>query len=118
LSDIEDMVKNKEIEDTRESRLDVLKKFKHKRPGNPDTHTISFFTDDEFEVWAEDIREYSRRGFPFTERKVRVMMQNAVRKHYELAGEEFDDRPKSLGGQIPDFGTCFMKRSAVSSFLW
>ena len=103
------MVETGEIENTTEARMLAAKAYKLKVLGNPYMSGRNYFTEDEFEVWAESIREYSRMGFPFNAAQVRDLMRQAVREQLDkdkaeglIQGYEEED--------IPNFGEKFMKR--------
>jgi hypothetical protein len=67
-----------------ESCLLALEDFELKLVGNPNMRGNSFFTEEYFYIWAEQVREYSHMGFPFTERRLQAMMQEAAREHHNL----------------------------------
>lgn len=115
ITDIEAMVTSKQIPDTVEARLGAAQVINPKIKGNPDLKEQSFYTDYEFQVWAESVREYSRVGWPFSETRFREMLQDGVRAGYQKMVEDgdiskWDNATKSNGGDIPDFGYSFMKR--------
>ena len=100
-SDIESMVATKVIPDTTEARLGAAETLSPKSSGNPDLKEQSFFTDYEFEVWAESVREYSRMGWPFSESRFREMLQDGVRAGYRKMVHSIVDHAASfaaLGG--------------------
>jgi hypothetical protein len=110
---IEGAFTESEVPVTLAARLQAVEEFTLNPQGNPQLRGQSYYTNDEFEVWAECVREHSRMGFPFTEADLKCMMQAGVRDQLQKDFEaglinEFVDKERHAGGDIPDFGSCFI----------
>ena len=116
---IENFVANNEIEDTLEARLTAAAKNLVKARGNPLFGRVSYFTEEEFDVFAEGVKEAGAMGFMYTEGQLREVLQNGVRADYEklakYSGIKWVDAisPK---GDIPAFGKNFMSRLVHQKF--
>jgi hypothetical protein len=113
LIDIEISIISQEIEDTLEARLAAAAKDHTKPRGNPYYRGASYFTDFEFEAFAEGVKEAGAMGFMYTEESLREVLQDGVRADLErrakTSGIEWADAI-APNGDIPQFGKMFMKK--------
>jgi hypothetical protein len=116
IADIEKHVRESKVDDTHAARIAMASKDMTKQAGNPNLKNLSFFSPEEFSVFAEGVREAGLMGFHYTEASLRVQLQDAVRADLEKNVREqggptsWIDETVDKGGDIPMFGKSFMQK--------
>ena len=111
--DIQRDVDAKEIDDTLEARLAAAAKIVTKPRGNPYLRGVSYFTDVEFDVFAEGVKEAGAMGFMYTEETLREALQDSVRADLRSRAKTSDIEwvdEIAPNGDIPAFGKSFMEK--------